>query len=111
MARSISKSALAVAREAYEVGQAALAAYSCKYSRKDFTQAQLFALLVLRQFFKVDYRGVMQWAQEWSDLREVLELQKVPHWTCLQKAEARLLKKGLSSICSAESSIEPLNVA
>ena len=97
--RSMTKSPLDLAREAYDIGKKALPEFSSKFSRQDFRQAQLFALLVLRQFFNADYRKTMQMLLEWSDLREALDLQKVPHWTTLEKAEKRLLKKGLSPDC------------
>jgi hypothetical protein len=109
--RSMTKSPLDLAREAYTVGKSGLSEFSSKFSRKDFHQAQLFALLVLRQFFNADYRKTMQMVLEWSDLREVLELQKVPHWTTLEKAEKRMLKKGLSRGCSTLYSIEPSSAA
>lgn len=109
--RSMTKSPLDLAREAYAVGKSGLTEFSCKFSRKDFRQAQLFALLVLRQFFNADYRKTMQMVLEWSDLREALELQKVPHWTTLEKAEKRLLKKGLSVDCSELYSPPPASAA
>lgn len=95
--RSMTKSPVALAREALKVGQEGLAAYSSPFSRRDFTQGQLFAVLVLRQFFKTDYRGVVQLLHDFSDLRDTLKLQKVPHYSTLCYAEKRLLKKGLSS--------------
>lgn len=93
---TMTKSPLEFARLALSVGKKSLAPYSTKYSRKDFIQAQHFAMLALRQFFKADYRGTVQMIAEWTDLREVLELQQVPHWTTLEKAHKRLLKKGVS---------------
>ena len=54
-------------------------AYSSPFSRKDFTQHQLFAILVLRQFFKTDYRGIYRFLEDLADLHEVLGLEKVPH--------------------------------
>ena len=109
--RSLTKSPITLAREAYTLGQSALPEYSSVYSRRDFTQAQLFAALILRQFFKMDYRGIMQLLQEWSDLRETLKLTKVPHWTTLQKAQERLLKKGVSIDSSERSLRTPEAVA
>lgn len=93
---TMTKSPLEFARLALSVGKQSLDPYSARRSRKDFIQAQHFALLALRQFFKVDYRGAVQMVAEWSDLREVLELKKVPHWTTIEKAHKRLLKKGVS---------------
>lgn len=102
--RAMTKSAVALAREALQVAQAALPPYSSRFSRKDFTQAQLFAILVLRQFFKTDYRGVIQMLQDFSDLRSSLGLKKVPHYSTLCYAEQRLIKKGLLSACWPSSS-------
>ena len=66
--------------------------YAHKYSRKDYTCAQLFAVLVLRKFFKTDYRGVVAFLSEWAELRKILELgDKVPHFTTPQKASKKLL--------------------
>ncbi len=93
--RSISKSPLSVAQEALHAAQAALPAYSCDVSRRDFTQHQLFAMLLLREFFHLDYRGVVAMLSEWSDLRQALGLKKVPHYSTLCYAEQRLLKKGV----------------
>jgi Transposase DDE domain len=87
-----SKSPLDVAKAAYMLGQKALPRYAHKFSRRDFTCAQLFAILVLRKFFKTDYRGVIQYLCEWAELREALDLHdKVPHFTTPQKAAAKLL--------------------
>lgn len=98
--RTMTKSPVALAREALAVGQRALGPYSSARSRHDFTQAQLFAILVLRQFFRTDYRGMVQLLHDFTDLRALLGLKKVPHFTTLQKAQQRLEKKGLSILCS-----------
>ena len=50
----MTKSPRAVAQQALRLAQEALPAYSSKFSRKDFTQPQLFALLTLKTFFKED---------------------------------------------------------
>lgn len=91
--RPMSKSPIALAQEALAAGRVALSLYSHKFSRHDFVQAQLFAILVLRQFFRTDYRGMQQLLHDLPELCRVLELSKVPHFTTLQKAEQRLLKK------------------
>ena len=97
--RSMTKSPMALAHEALIAAQQALAPYSNKYSPHRYTQAQLFALLVLRQFFKTDYRGVIQLLHDFSDLRTILQLRKIPHYSTLCYAERRLLKKGLLKTC------------
>lgn len=94
--RSMTRSPVALARMALRVAREALPAYSSPFSRRDFTQHQLFAILVLRQFFKLDYRGIVQYLDDLSDLRRTLDLKKVPHYSTLKYAHDRLLKKGLS---------------
>ena len=94
------KDPIALARTALEVGEAALAAYSHPNSPRKFTQGQLFAMLVLREFFRMDYRGLVIWLERWQELRAVLGLKQIPHYSTLCYAEDRLLKKGapLSSL-------------
>ena len=89
--RRMSKSAVRVAREALAAGRAALPGYGSRYSRRDYTQPQLFALLVLRQFLRTDYRGVVALTAEWSELRRALGLAKVPHYSTLAHASRRIL--------------------
>jgi hypothetical protein len=97
--RAMTRSALALAGTALRVARRALPAYSSKFSRQDFTQQQLLAILVLQQFLKTDYRGMVALLADWSDLRRVLKLPKVPHYSTLCYAHQRLLKKGLSPDC------------
>lgn len=87
-----SKSPLGVAREALAVGFATFPDYSHRYSPKTFTQPQKFACLVLKVFFKTDYRGICKLLAEFSELRAALGLNKVPHFTTLQKASRKLLR-------------------
>ena len=87
-----SKSPRKVARVALEVGKDALAAYGHRFSPKVFTQPQLFACLVLKEFFKTDYRGIMGILADTPDLCDGIGLKKIPHWTTLQKASQRLLR-------------------
>lgn len=87
-------SPLAFARKAVEVARAALPAHSSKFSRKDFTQHQLAALLAVKQFLKTGYRGLVAYLRDWAELRAALGLEKVPHFTTAQKALSRLEKKG-----------------
>lgn len=88
-----SKSPKRVMMTAYDTAQRALPAYSHRCSPKKFTQHQLFACLVLKEFLKTDYRGVTNFLADCADLRDAIELEHVPHWTTLQKAADRLLKK------------------
>jgi len=111
MACAMTQSPVALGKEALAVAQEALPAYSSPFSPKVFTQHQLFAILVLRQFFRTDYRGVVQLLSDLSDLRTALDLKKVPHYSTLCYAEQRLIKKGLLTGSWALSSSTPSSAA
>jgi hypothetical protein len=96
----MTKSPRAVAQEALRLAQEALPPYSAVRSRKDFTQHQLFAILSLKTFLKVDYRGVVAVLKDFAELRDDLALKKVPHYSTLNYAHQRLLKGGPSSTSS-----------
>lgn len=109
--RSMTRSPVALARMALRVARDALPSYSSPFSRHDFTQHQLFAILVLRQFFRTDYRGIVQLLDDLPDLRRLLKLQKTPHYSTLKYAHDRLLKKGLSIPSLVPFSVLPTRAA
>lgn len=80
---------LSVAELALSLGRKHLATYGAPTSRKDFTQAQLMACLVLKVYKKCTYRGIMEDLQCSAELRQVLGLEKVPHWTTIEKFAKR----------------------
>jgi len=91
-----SKSPRKVAAVALAVGNAQYKRYGHRFSRHDFTLAQLFACLVLRKFFRTDYRGIAEILEDWPQLcKDIGFDKKVPHFTTLQKAEKRLLTDAL----------------
>ena len=94
--RSLTKSPLAFARTALAAAKAELPPYSNPKSPHKFTQHQLFAILALKDFLRTDYRGVIQYLAEWSDLRQALGLERLPHYSTLCYAEHRMLKKRAS---------------
>ena len=97
----MTKSPRAVAREALRLARESLPAYSSKYSRQDFTQHQLFAILALKTFLKTDYRGVVAHLADFAELRSDLGLPKLPDHSTLCYAAKRLLKRGTSSSSSS----------
>lgn len=101
----MTKSVLGVAREALAAGEAALPLHASRFSRRDFTQPQVFARLLVRQFLRLDDRGVVALAAEWQELREVLGLCRVPHHSTLAHPAPRLLaaheREGRSRACNA----------
>ena len=78
---------------AYATAKNALPKYAHRFSPKKFTQHQLFACLVLKEFLKTDYRGIVGVLADCPSLCNAIELERVPHYTTLQKAADRLLKK------------------
>ncbi len=89
---ALSKSPLKIAIEALIAGERTLRTYAHRFSPHCYTQPQLFACLVLKTFFRTDYRGIVILLREHSELRMVLRLRAVPHYTTLQKASRRLLR-------------------
>jgi hypothetical protein len=86
-----SKSPRKVALEALAVAEQTLPRYWHRFSPKVFTVGQLFACLVLKAFFKTDYRGIAALLADLPDLTQTLGLQRVPHFTTLHKNATRLL--------------------
>lgn len=89
----LTKSPIRAVQHALAVAQATLAEYAHRYSPRKYTQPQLFACLVLKTFLKTDYRGVAVHLADNSDLRGVIGLETIPHFTTLQKASRRLLRR------------------
>jgi len=91
MART-SKSPQAVVLAALATARRALPEYAHRYSPKKFTQHQLFACLVLKNFLRTDYRGLAAQLADHPTLLAALDMKQVPHFTTFQKASQRLLR-------------------
>jgi hypothetical protein len=87
-----SKSPRRVFRVAFEAAREAVPAYSHVNSPHKFTQPQLLACLVLKEFLRLDYRGLAAHLDDHPDLARLIDLEAVPHYTTFQKAAARLLR-------------------
>jgi hypothetical protein len=88
----LSKSPMNVARQAMWLAKGHLPVYAHRYSPKVYTQPQLFVCLVLKTFFRTDYRGLCAILKDFEALQAYLGLKRVPHFTTLQKASLRLLR-------------------
>ena len=86
-----SKSPRRALHVAYQAACQALPAHRHKYSPKKFTQHQLVACLVLKEFLRLDYRGLAAHLANHLELCRRIGLKAVPHFTTFQKAAARLL--------------------
>ena len=79
-----------VAVLAMKLSNGHLSEYGSYKSRKDFTQKQLMALLILRAYLKTTYRGLVDILAGHRGLREALGMEeKLPHYTTLQKFSSR----------------------
>lgn len=85
-----------VAAVALAVGEASLPRYAHRFSPKKFTQPQLFACLVLKTFYKTDYRGIVPILEDSAEVRQALGLKFLPHFSTLQKACIRLLRTAVA---------------
>jgi len=85
------KSPRRVAVAAYKIAKSSLPQFAHRFSPKKFTQPQLFVCLVLKIFFRTDYRGITAMLNDLPDLCKAFNLTTVPHFTTLQKASKRLL--------------------
>ena len=88
-----SNSPRAVAQTALLSAQKVVSPYRHLCSPKKYTQPQLLACFVLKEFFRTDYRGITAILEDSSDLQMILGLIHVPHYTTLQKASKALLKR------------------
>ena len=85
------KSPRKILNAAYALGLECLKRRS-KFSRKDFTDAQLFACLVLREHQKKSYRGLVALLEDTPDWCRDIGLTKVPDRNTLCRAFHRLVK-------------------
>jgi len=75
---------------ALRLGNRHLPAYASRFSRHDFTLPQLFACLVLRQFYNLDYRALEGLLADSPDLRRAIGLARTPHRSTLCDAFAKI---------------------
>ena len=59
--------------------------YSCKFSKKTYTQHQLLILRLLKEYLREDYRDIVELTEIMDALREKINLDEVPHFTTIQK--------------------------
>jgi hypothetical protein len=88
------KSPRKVLNAAYALALATLPLHNSKFSRKDFTQAQLFACLVLREHQRKSYRGVVALLSDCPHWCCDIGLRKVPDAYTLCRAFHKILKPG-----------------
>jgi type I site-specific restriction endonuclease len=75
-------------------GNSHLQVYSCKYSKRKYTQHQLLALILLKEYLDKDYQDIVEIVELMDKVKTRIGLKPVPHFTTLHKFVARL-----KSIC------------
>src|SRR4051794_16847708 len=91
-----SKSPRKVMKLAHEVAQRALPDYGSRFSRHDFTNAQLFACLVLREHQRKSFRGVEALLRDSPTWLADIGLSKPPDHNTLCRAFDRFVKPKLA---------------
>ena len=87
--------------------------YSCKFSKKRYTQHQLLALILFKDYRNQHYREFIEDVEDMEGVQETLDLSVIPHFTTLQKFLCRIkslylrltFKKTVKLFYSADESI------
>ena len=103
---------LIVATLALRLAGGQLRTYGSVKSRKDFTQPQLMAYLVLRAYLKATYRDFCDQLSVSSELRDLLGLRKVPDYSTLCKFAGKagvqdVLERMLATLAKEIEAIDP----
>ena len=64
--------------------------YSCKFSKKIYSQHQLLVLILFKDFRNQHYREFIEDVEDMEGVQEILDLSTVPHFTTLQKFLCRI---------------------
>jgi hypothetical protein len=71
-------------------GNSHLQIYSCKYSKRKYTQHQLMSLVLLKEYLNTDYRSIVELVELMDKVKLKIGLKQVPHFTTLHKFIARI---------------------
>lgn len=90
------------ARLAYRLAAHILPPYGSKFAPKKFTQPSLLACLCLKEYLKLDYRGLEALLASAAELRLAMGLRTAPdhsmlHWFARHKVKPRLLTQLLEA--------------
>jgi hypothetical protein len=59
--------------------------YSCKYSKKTYTQHQILVLILFKYYLDQHYRELIEDVGDMAKIQEILNLSIIPHFTTLRK--------------------------
>jgi hypothetical protein len=72
------------------VNSTRISPYSCKYSKKLYTQHQLLVLVLFKDYRNQHYREFIEDIGDMETIQQEMELSAVPHFTTLQKFFSRI---------------------
>ena len=72
------------------VNSTRISPYSCKYSKKVYTQHQLLVLVLFKDYRNQHYREFIEDIGDMETIQQELELSAVPHFTTFQKFLSRI---------------------
>ncbi|MEI6293813.1 MAG: IS5 family transposase [Methanomicrobiales archaeon] len=72
--------------------------YSSKFSRKDYNQLQLLALLVFKEYLGVRYREIVELVEGMGAIQTRLGITRIPHFTTLCKFSSRISSTILTEV-------------
>jgi transposase len=72
--------------------------YSSKFSRKDYNQHQLLALLVFKEYLGARYREIIELVEVMDAIQTRLGISRIPHFTTLCKFSSRISSSILTEI-------------
>ena len=85
---------------AYHLGRRLLPEHSCKFSRHDFTLAQLFACLVVRELFGLSFRRAEALLRDSPQWLADIGLERTPDHNTLWRAfESLLATRRVAGAC------------
>ena len=67
-----------------------ITAYSCKYSKKIYSQHQLLVLILFKDYRNQHYRDFIEDVEDMEQIQRELDLSTVPHFTTIQKFLRRI---------------------
>ena len=72
--------------------------YSSKFSRKDYNQHQLLALLVFKEYLGARYREIIELIEVMNVIQTHLGIARIPHFTTLNKFSSRISSTILTEV-------------
>jgi len=75
--------------------------YSHRFSPKKYSQHQHLTVLVLKEFFRTTYRGIVEQLTVMDRIMKRLHLRSIPHYTTLQKFMKRIGNDVLKQLIAA----------